>query len=637
MARMGRGVAGWSAGLLLLAVGTVGAGEPAGCVPDEAFFYGEARDLDALWDAVKTSPIGAEARALLEEFGQWEGIQANLELIRDTKGLDFEAFLRGGLGHRAAIAARVHPDLVAMLQGVAAGGVVHSSPPHDEQAQREVLEARERLEREGILGALLLSSSEAGWMETNVPMFLELGVAAGKVAITEAGTYRDARCVTKEEHGGRSHVALRGDLAVESNSRAFLEAILDSAAGGEGGTVGSSARWQEACDSLPEGAQIRLFVDGRTLAETVPWANVLPILRELQQREREEHGQGHDVEIRVGMSSEDKEDVLPWLEAFEGIVAGARLDPAGWCEAHARGSFDAARVPEGALPDGSKLPTGVPEGFRSLPADAWIAAATRFDAGYWIDRITAQISQVDRALTGAHIAAIAQGLGIAEPGRSLRECVGPEAGLAVLPGPVDEYGEPRPPRLALWLELRGDGAEQVRGVLSRLEGWLLLFVSMQLRGVEPPSFETRSIGGADVRVLRIPPMPDGSRIPVLPCWTVHGGRLWFSTDAGALEKVLTLPAGESIADSASFQAAAGRLRRPGISLAYLNLPAAVAYGGSVHDWFAGQIARKEGREPAEVLREFDAVLRMLGHVGPVLASSWAEGASFGAEAHWEMK
>jgi hypothetical protein len=132
-------------------------------------------------------------------------------------------------------------------------------------------------------------------------------------------------------------------------------------------------------------------------------------------------------------------------------------------------------------------------------------------------------------------------------------------------------------------------------------------------------------------------MPDGSRLPVFPCWTVHGGRLWFATDAGALEKVLTLPAGESLADSAAFQAAAGRLRRPGISLMYLNVPAAVEYGGAARDWIAGRIARKEEREPAEVSREFDAVLRMLGHVGPVLGSSWAEGAAFGAEAHWEMR
>ncbi|MBI4231380.1 MAG: hypothetical protein HY608_11130 [Planctomycetes bacterium] len=601
-------------GFLLIA-GTVLAVEPSGCVPSEAFLYGEARDLDALWDAVKVSPVGAEARALLEEFGQWEGIQAGMESFRATQGIDIESLLRGGLGHRAAVAVRANPDLVAMLQGVVADRVVHSYPPRYEQAQREAREARERLEREGILGAILLSSAEAGWMGVNVPRFWE----EERYLIKEAGTYRDARCITKEKAGRRSHAALRGDLMVESNDRAFLEAILDRAAGGEGATVESSVRWQEACASLPEGAQIRLHLDGRTLAETVPWAEILPVIGEIRQRRLEE---------RI---------VLPWLETFEGVVAGARLDPAGWCEAQARGSFDAARVPQGAFPDWTKLPTRVPEGFRSLPADAWIAGATRFDAGSWIDRISAQIPESDRALTLARVAAVAQGLGIAEPGRFVRECVGPEAGMAVLPGPVDEYGEPFPPRLVLWLALGGDGAAQVQGALSRLEGWLLLFASMQVRGVEPPAFETRSIGGADVRVLRVPPLPDGRRVPVSPCWAVHAGRLWFSTDVGALERILTLPAGESLADSTGYQATEGRLRRPGISLAYLNVPAVVAYGGSAREWIAGQIARKEGRESADVSREFDAVLRLLGHVGPVLTSSWAEGATLGMEAHWEMK
>ena len=55
------------------------------------------------------------------------------------------------------------------------------------------------------------------------------------------------------------------------------------------------------------------------------------------------------------------------------------------------------------------------------------------------------------------------------------------------------------------------------------------------------------------------------------------------------------------------------------------------------DKIAEGIARKESMQVSEAKRWVESIMKVAGHLGPVIATSWAESDSIRAELHWKLK
>ena len=378
--------------------------------------------------------------------------------------------------------------------------------------------------------------------------------------------------------GGRvdeSYAVIDGAVFAWSNSEEMVRAAIDRRAGAGGG-LGDSADFLRVRGKLPERALASLYLDPR-FAERVLAASPRP------EKPSDERGQAM---------------LTRYLAAVR--YAGLALDWQNGPVLHTEESVDPARLPQ-ALTRWAARPEPVDPVLWRVPRSALAVASACVDFGAVLEGLEAVADEPDRVkFETAYLALDGVLLGL-----DFRSGLAPRLGpglSAYFEARADAEPGARPPWVfTAAVGKPADSDRPLAAVDNALRTFLALYSLDPRHGGGARRVETTTADGTKVTALASPS-------PF--AYAIRDGRVVVGRDADAVARALAAQADPGAGDRV------GRLRSAffpdASSFAAADLKAVAAFASAHRPAIARRLAARRDRPPADVARDLDRALSLLG-------------------------